>query len=496
VGPNNSGKSSLLKFFYEMRPVFDMFNSGMSAHIFVTNTPPLTFGPQPTLFDRHEFFNNSNTRDLHIDIRLSEQLEEAGIPKADRVRLTVLHNTNNWRATIDNIPQFTGPRNDMSISNGLLYAASTPIVNLGPLFEAFQLLKDTLYIGPFRNAINIGSSDTYFDIPVGQAFIGTWKHFRSGSQKQNNEACHQLTAEIQDIFGFKSLDITPSADDRSLQFMINGRSFKLHEVGSGLAQFLMVLAAAATRKPAYILIDEPELNLHPALQSKFLTTLGSYAKCGVLFATHSLGLARQCADTLYTVRNPENSGSSIKEWNTTTSFAEFLGELGYSGYREMGFSKILFVEGKTEIKTFQEFLRKLKRDHEFVVLSLAGSDMINPSIEQELSEVLRLSDKVFSIIDSEREKEKAPLAPSREGFVGVCKKLGIKCHVLTRRATENYFPESAVKVLGENFHALTEFEALSSASPRWGKSQNWKIAREMSVEDIAATDFGQFLATI
>jgi energy-coupling factor transporter ATP-binding protein EcfA2 len=278
--------------------------------------------------------------------------------------------------------------------------------------------------------------------------------------------------------------------------MINGRSFKLHEVGSGLAQFLMVLAAAATRNPEYILIDEPELNLHPALQSKFLTTLGSYAKSGVFFATHSLGLARQCGDNLYTVRNPGNEGSTIRQWNATSSFAEFLGELGHSAYRDLGYKKILFVEGRTEIKTFQEFLRKLKKDHEFVVMSLAGSDMINPGIDHELAEVLRLSDKVFAIIDSERTAQGQQIDAARQGFVTVCNKLGIDCHVLTRRAIENYLSDRAVKIINEQFRSLGQFEALANVSPRWAKSQNWRIAREMSIEEIQPTDVGEFLTNI
>src|SRR5690242_19800148 len=34
-----------------------------------------------------------------------------------------------------------------------------------------QSLSEMMYIGPFRNAINIGTNENYFDISVGQSFI-------------------------------------------------------------------------------------------------------------------------------------------------------------------------------------------------------------------------------------------------------------------------------------------------------------------------------------
>src|SRR4029077_176963 len=113
---------------------------------------------------------------------------------------------------------------------------------------------------------------------------------------------YSLTEDIRRIFDYRQLEINPSPNDQTLQCFVNGRSYSLSELGSGLAQFVLVLANAATKRPAFFLIKEPELNLHPSLQLQFLTTLGSYARRGVLFATHSYGLARARAQSVYTLR--------------------------------------------------------------------------------------------------------------------------------------------------------------------------------------------------
>src|SRR5204863_9759085 len=98
---------------------------------------------------------------------------------------------------------------------------------------------------------------------------------KTGPIKQSGEAIYALTTDIKHIFGFNDLEINASSDERTLQIFIDGKSFKLSELGSGIAQFILVLANAALKQPqpSYILVDEPELSLHPSLQLDFLTTL-------------------------------------------------------------------------------------------------------------------------------------------------------------------------------------------------------------------------------
>jgi hypothetical protein len=132
-----------------------------------------------------------------------------------------------------------------------------------------------------------------------------------------------------------------------------------------------------------------------------------------------------------------------------------------------------------------------------VAMSLGGSSLINGSRERELCEYKRLTDQVFAIIDSERDAEHQPLATSRQEFLEVCKRVGITCHVLDRRATENYLSEEAVKrAKGERHRELLRYEKLNEAGYQWSKAENWRIAQEMKLEDIDWTDLGQFLASL
>lgn len=246
-----------------------------------------------------------------------------------------------------------------------------------------------------------------------------------------------------------------------------------------------------------MLIDEPELNLHPSLQLDFLTTLGSYAREGVLLATHSIGLARAVAERVYSVRKVADGESELTDYESTPRLSEFLGELSFSGYRELGFDKVLLVEGRTDVKTIQQFLRLYRKEHQVVILSLGGSQLINEVSEAELNEIKRITENVFILIDSERDEPGKPLDPRREAFVELCRRAGIQCNVLERRAVENYLSDQAVKrIKGEKYRALGPYEKLKEILPGWAKAENWRIAREMTADELKDTDLGNFLASL
>jgi AAA15 family ATPase/GTPase len=502
LGINNSGKSSLLKFFYEYRGLFDVFAQGDRSTIFeALKGNPRAFNIQPTITDQEETFSRINQHDLEIRIRVITESAATDDLTPKELIFTVPRATNTWRITITkaNGPVTLVDQAALTGSPGtgekrIILSGGKELVEITALIEACRLLSDTFYIGAFRNALNLGSFTNYHDIKIGQEFIAHWRSLKTGENRKQNEATYSLTEDIRRIFAFDSLEINPASNDHAIQVFINGKSFRLSELGSGISQFILVLANVAVRRPSYILIDEPELNLHPSLQIDFMTTLASYAKQGILFATHSYGLARASGDLVYTIDQLTPGMSQVRPIETTPRLAEFLGELSFSGYKELGFEGILLVEGVTEVKTLHQFLRMLKKDHQIVLLPLGGDQLIRKDCETELLEVMRISPKVSALIDSERESVGSSLNAARSSFLETCKEIGINCHILERRSLENYFSDAAVKaVKKEKYRALSHFEKLEDVPMPWAKAENWRIAREMIFDDIKETDLGKFL---
>ncbi|MBD1937564.1 ATP-binding protein [Microcoleus sp. FACHB-68] len=507
IGVNNSGKSSLLKFFYEFRSLFTSvserrnFVGAMYGQAQSFNFPKEVLDPQ-------EVFCNVNKRPLIIELKFFYEngaTEKDNLPIAEKIIITIPRN-NTYTAQIYSANKILPSGGDVSEEMKWMFE-KTPRIDVSDIIKSFRDLSKTLYIGPFRNALSLIAISgyqrqidsqylDYFDVKVGRAFIQEWRRLKTGFDRDLNSVSIKVTNSIQDIFKFRKLEINASDDDQTLKFFIDENPYTISELGSGLSQFFLVLANAAIKEPSYILIDEPELNLHPSLQLDFLTTLGQYASQGVFFATHSIGLARASAERIYTVRKGDESSKVIK-YETSPSLVEFLGELSFSTYREFGFDKVLMVEGRTDIKTMQQFLRKYGKDHEILILSLGGSSFITPESESELEEVKRISDNIFVLIDSEKESLDETLEPKRQAFVEMCEQIGITCHVLERRATENYFTDRAIKkVKGEKYGALAHYEKLENAPHGWKKAENWRIAQEMSKEELEATDLGKFIKAL
>lgn len=150
--------------------------------------------------------------------------------------------------------------------------------------------------------------------------------------------------------------------------------------------------------------------------------------------------------------------------------------------------------GAKELKAVQQLLRHYRRDHEVLLLPLGGGELINAGTEVELAEMQRIAVKTFALIDSDRVEAGAPLSERHRALVAICAKLEISCHVLERRAFENYFPTRAVKrALGEDHEGFGPFDALDDVPRRWPKSRNWRIAREMTRDELDETDLGEFL---
>lgn len=498
IGINNAGKSAILKAFYEMKGFLGNFTSanGTLESLFRGGKIGVSFND---VQDPLEIFHNKNDRGIQF---IFENFPSDTPNKITKLALNISRD-----AQLDLSIWVDGTEVNRSQLRGLNYDGNSIVfsyhvgnavkLDLNGVFHEFEKITRSIYISSFRNALNTGGS-THYQLPVGTEFINTWKSWQSGDKKAQTRQISQVINDIKEIFGYKELVVIPSADSKTLQVNIDGDPYKLDEIGSGILQFILVLGYAATSQPKYIFVDEPELHLHPALQIKFLLTLGSYCTNGVIFSTHELGLARSVAQRIYSVQQ-QDKYSTLNEYETTPDLPEMLGELSFSSYKTLGFEKVLLVEGTHDLVTIQQFLRKepLKKDSSVVLIPLGGASMINGKRAVELAEIKRICQNVFALIDSEKASAKAKLSNERSEFVKLCVRYDIKILVLGKRAIENYFTDEYIKQeLGPKYSQLQEFEKLSEATNSWGKQYNWRIANRMPFSEIEKTDLGNFLLSI
>jgi hypothetical protein len=301
VGPNNSGKSATKALFYELRNLFAYLgqpNINNLANIFEADRRE-SFD-YLGVSDVTEIFHNQNDRPISIEI---EVLDAKAYPnqggndclnrivlECDRATPKTWSFKATYRSGDRNANLFKRNQSRPSAASGQIIPLKEVNLDCKDFMEACNSLGRASYYGPFRNALNKGSG-THFDLTVGTSFAELWNDWKTAGNKARMREIDQLVESIRSLFGFAKLEISSSSNLETLMVAVDGHTYRLDELGSGIAQFIIVFGNAAINRPKLILIDEPETNLHPALQKNFLAHLASYAEDGILFSTHSIGLA-------------------------------------------------------------------------------------------------------------------------------------------------------------------------------------------------------------
>lgn len=164
VGPNNSGKSSLLKFLVEFRPQFSHFGNQGNLWDLVQHHERGR-GVPTSVDDPTEVFCDQNDRDLAIEIEVDPS-EGVGDPQLHKVRFELGRaNVGLWRTEVfvqgDEVPvlrRFPDKLGNIDWPH-LVSRSGERIADCTAIAEAFQRIGNVFYVGPFRNAINVGQGD-------------------------------------------------------------------------------------------------------------------------------------------------------------------------------------------------------------------------------------------------------------------------------------------------------------------------------------------------
>lgn len=504
IGTNNAGKSTLLRLFYELRPWFTLLASehGVWLKLLNESLPP----PRPLdVDDRTAILHRHAAGDLVFQVRILDcdySRTQGGVHDYQvpgEIDLILSRKHHQLRARID------GRRGRFQVVDGRssharlvggeqgLASVSWPVVQ-----ELFSDLADTFYIGPYRALRPLPSRERSYDLHLGGTYFEHMLQHQKSRKADYEAGLRKLERDMMAIFQFRSFKAALVGDPPALHFEINGDGHRIDELGSGVGQVFLILGQAHLRRPAYLFIDEPECHLHPSIQADFITALNGYTRKALFLATHSMGLARTATDRIYqVVRQPAENFTTVRRYRADERLSEVLGQINFTQQQQAGCRKILLVEGPTEVKAIRQFLRHLGGTNEVVILPLGGSSMINDRRGEELQEIARICPDMYAVIDSEKADEDAPLAPERQGFLRACARAGITCHVLERRALENYLTRPAIqKVLGRGFRELGPYEDVKQRFSHWPKADNWKVVQAMRSQDAVETDLGRFLKSV
>jgi hypothetical protein len=237
VGVNNAGKSTIMRFLLEMRQIFNLICDRHHLQTSLAHQNGVGGFAPLHVVDPQEIFSNLNSDGLEFWFEFKpnegDETPAAAITKAIiKVRRDFM-----WTCDI-----FVKEQILVRGQNGVGFAGdnqnrlireTTFVADVAPLRHIASILANTLYIGPFRNTINVGAKTDYLDIQIGDAFIKQFRGLKTGLSKLHSAGIQNLTENIKKLFEFDSLDIIPSADDSSLHITVNGKPIVLDSLSKG-----------------------------------------------------------------------------------------------------------------------------------------------------------------------------------------------------------------------------------------------------------------------
>ena len=236
-----------------------------------------------------DFFYNENVNydepeksNVNLDIFL-EEFEKYSSYNLKRVKFL---NTFHYKKSDNNTSSQNQTINNFKSLAKIIYV---------PAENNFEKVKtDTTTLLRISQFINIINSNVIKDIP---SYIATRRNYLATIEEDltMKEITNKVINEINGIFDILELDVKLkgfSKDEKTLPIFENsaGEEFDINDLSSGEKQLFLRTLSIKMLEPnnSIILIDEPELSLHPKWQQRIIEV---YKKIGennqIIVATHS-----------------------------------------------------------------------------------------------------------------------------------------------------------------------------------------------------------------
>lgn len=206
--------------------------------------------------------------------------------------------------------------------------------------------------------------------------------------------------------------------------------------GSGIREALRLVLDLEFEKPQILLVEEPEVHLHPALEVAMMRHLKAVsAETQVFLTTHSTNfLDTGDMQNVYMIR--KEAGTEVRHLDLESVENELPKELGLRLSSIFMFDRLVFVEGITDelvLRTFAETLGyNLSRANVGFVVMGSARNFTHYAAKATMSLLSKRKVKSIFVLDRDERSEEA-IAKLTEQLGG-----DAQLHVLKKREIENY----------------------------------------------------------
>ena len=264
---------------------------------------------------------------------------------------------------------------------------------------------------------------------------------------------------MRDLLEDPTFDYIVPEHHKTINVRIADQYYPLDSMGTGTGHIVLLIAAATIYPDRLLCIEEPDAHLHPRLQRRVVNMLRDIATAQIVVATHSAHCIDLSLDYVLHVQEL-GSRSEVTTINYPTLFLK-LSELGYRASDILQANCIVWVEGPSDRIFIRHWIRMLAIDLvegiDYSIMFFGGAllshlqaQVYPEEADPDLVDLLRLNQKMWMIVDSDRSASDSPLKARVQRLQREIETSGRGGLWVTRgRTFENHIPlsilESAVK---------------------------------------------------
>jgi|GEM_PF-2654683 len=271
------------------------------------------------------------------------------------------------------------------------------------------------------------------------------------------------------------IEIQFEQDSQSFTIEMNDELVTFESLGSGFQQVFDVALTIASVRDSIVLIDEPELNMHPNLLRRLMKLIFANDSNQYILCTHSnVLLDATYQKSIYQMKG--GKFSTVRKCNTLESTRELLNDLGAKASDILQTNGIIWVEGPSDRTYINHWLglsgstaqEGLDYNYQYYGGKLLAHYTVDDDIDDFVN-ILEISRNAYIVIDSDwkdgsRRWRVEDLAARKQKIIQACERMKVPYWVTSGREIENYISDKSWTAYEGMTVSLSAEESISDKS--------------------------------